>query len=1081
LKTLRIATHLWLIVGLSFSLFFVAIGVGLYGIKTAANALQTVYEDRAVPMETLSGLAAILRENRADVFRLYQHDPAKSVATLHSHPAETHLLTIAQRVTAGDALWQSYLATRLTAEEQLLVADFTQKRATWLAYLQTALDAIKVGDFSNKAVAAFSDTGNQAYEDALKALDKLRVFQVTVAKQEFTEAEARYQNSLIIFLALAILGGAGLAFSARFALRRINNGLYEARTVAQAIAIGNFSAPLPPASPDEIGELMAHISTMRDGLLDLVGSLRSSEVRSSAILRTMRDGVVHIDAHGKILLVNDVIADLFGYDEDELLGQNVSLLMPEPDRSAHDGYLARYLTTRQPRIVGLSRREVDGQRKDGSRFDMELSINEMVDDAGSTFLGIIRDITERKAAQQELEVALTTAKAALEVKGRFLANMSHEIRTPINAILGFSDLCRRLELPVRGRDYLDKIHSSANSLLGVINDILDFSKIEANRLEMESIPFSLGEVLHGMASLFNIRARTKGIELAIGAQPDVPDRLVGDPMRLGQILTNLVGNALKFTEHGEVDLTVEMAGGATLANGNMVTLRFMVRDTGLGMSPEQLALLFNPFTQADNSITRKFGGTGLGLTISKQLVELMGGEITVESVAGEGSRFSFTARFGLATGESARTPARSPIADKRVLVVDDNAVMRILLSKSVEAFGGQVEVASTGQEALHRLQPGADSGDTIDLILLDWRMPDLDGLTVARRIRATGNPVPIIMVTGDDPELARSESEDDDIQAFLAKPVNRSFLHDTMVSVLGGHAVLPPLAIKPSELPVLTGKRILLVDDNDFNRQVGRELIELTGATVATADDGAQAVAAVDAGAYDLVLMDLQMPEMDGYTAARIIRIHRPDLPILALTAHAMVEEKARVVDAGMKDILTKPILPDILYAMLAHWLTGITPVAAAPIDTVAPAIAVPPAPTFPEAAQGFDLATALARVNGNSKMLERFLRLFYERNAGIVDQIGAALAQQDNVTARRLAHTLKGGAGTIGMVDVQAAAAKLEGALVASLKEATPANHDCAEDFAALEVVWASALKTLAALLDSAAAHLQQTTSGDS
>lgn len=826
---------------------------------------------------------------------------------------------------------------------------------------------------------------------------------------------------------------------------------------------------------------MPYIGTMRDGLHDLV-VLRSSEARSRAILRTMRDGVVHIDAQGKILLVNDVIGDLFGYDEEELLGQNIGLLMPEPERSAHDGYLERYLTTRQPRIVGKNRREVVGLRKDGSRFDMELTVNEMVDDAGNTFLGIIRDITERKAAQQALEAALASAKTALEVKGRFLANMSHEIRTPINAILGFSDLCQRLDLPLRGRDYLDKIHSAAKSLLGVINDILDYSKIEANRLEMESIPFSLGEVLHGIANLFNIRARSKGIELAIGAQFNVPDHLVGDPLRLSQILTNLVGNAIKFTEHGEIDLTVEVAEFVTSANADTVTLHFIVLDTGLGMSQEQLHQLFTPFTQADNSITRKYGGTGLGLTISKQLVERMGGEIRVSSVAGEGSRFSFTARFGLATGASEHTPARSPIAGKHILVVDDNSVMRVLLSKGVVVFGGQAQVASTGQEALDRLLDRGDPGSVsaFDLILLDWRLPDLDGLAVARRIRATGNPVPIIMVTGDDPEMARTASEADDIQAFLAKPVNYTDLHDTMVRVLGGHTALPPLAIKPSALPVLAGKRILLVDDNDFNQQVAQELIELTGATVTTADDGAQAVLVAETGVYDLILMDLQMPEMDGYSAARVIRARHPDLPILALTAHAMVEEKARVLDAGMNDILTKPILPDILYAMLAHWLTGTG--SDRRVETTAlPVVATPPAPTFPETAQGFDLDMALSRVNGNGEMLARFLRLFCERNSDIVEQIGAAMALQDKEKARRLAHTLKGGAGTIGLVDVQAAATQLEASLVAALQARPPENHGCAEDFSALATVWANAQETLAALLAAPFERLQQKKLGDS
>jgi two-component system sensor histidine kinase/response regulator len=1089
----RISTRLWLIVGLALSLFFLAIGVGVWSAKTASNALQTVYEDRAVPMEWLSKLAGILRENRADVLHLFLDGRAQSVHSSRDHHASDSLGRIARRIADGDALWQSYLTTRITPAERTLVDTFALKRALWLVHLDSALQAVKARDFSDKAIAQFVESGDQAYQETLEALNQLRTYQVSVAQQEFTTAEARYHDSVRIFIILAVAGGLGLAFLARFTMRRIGSGLQEAHVAAQAIAAGNFAAPLPAISEDEIGDLMLHFESMRISLLDLVSDLRVSESRNSAVLRTMRDGVIHIDAHGKILLYNDVISNLFAYEPDELCGQNVSVLMAEPAQSAHNGYLERYLTTREARMVGLARREVEGRRKDGSLFEMELTVNEMVDDAGSTFLGIVRDIAERKAAQRELEQALETAKAALAIKGQFLANMSHEIRTPINAILGFSDLCQRLEMPPRGRNYVEKIHRAATSLLGVINDILDFSKIEANRLEMESIPFSLGEVLHEVANLFNLKARAKGLELAMGAQPEVPDRLVGDPLRLRQVLTNLVGNALKFTEHGEIDLTVEVADVTDGQRhdddeGEPIRLRFCVRDTGMGMSPEQQSLLFTPFTQADNSITRKYGGTGLGLTISKQLVENMGGEITLESEPGKGSRFSFTACFGRASGEDARLPLRSPIADKRVLVVDDNAVMRVLLRKSVEAFGAHVTTASTGQEALDHLQQqiSAAGESRFDLILLDWRLPDMDGLAVARHVREQANRVPIIMVTGDDPEMARAESGSHDIQAFLGKPVSRSSLHDTMVSVLGGSAVMPSLRRVAGTLPVLAGKRVLLVDDNEFNRQVGRELTELTGATVDTADDGAQAVAAVNAGDYDLVLMDLQMPVMDGYTASRTIRIHRPELPILALTAHAMVEERARVLEAGMNDILTKPIMPDALYAMLARWLLGasvagvrLAAIEPVPVTRVTNAgvldvgNAVPPASTPPLAIPGFDLVAALARVNGNGAMLQRFLRLFLERNAGMLDHINAAMAGQDIATARRLAHTLKGSAGTIGMIDVQAAAAGLEAALALVLKDQIAADHDCSAQAATLSAAWTQALTGLRELLASPEIYL--------
>ena len=804
------------------------------------------------------------------------------------------------------------------------------------------------------------------------------------------------------------------------------------------------------------------LATSRQRIAQETDKLNLSEARSRAILRTMRDGVVHINAQGIILMVNDVIGDLFGYDEEGLIGHNVSLLMPEPHRSAHDGYIEHYLTTRQAVLIGR-RREFEGQRKDGSRFPIDLSVNEMVDDAGSTFIGVIRDITAQQMAQHELEAALAASQTAFKAKGEFLANMSHEIRTPINAVLGFAHLCLNLDLPARGRDYVEKIRVASQSLLGIINDILDFSKIEAGKMEMESVPFSLGEVLHRIANLFNLKVREKGVELVIGALPGIPDKLLGDPLRLGQVLINLTGNALKFTEQGEISLTVEpVAVVATDADANAVTLRFAVRDTGLGMTPEQQTKLFSAFTQADSSTTRQYGGTGLGLAISKQLVERMGGEIRVESESGAGSCFSFTARFGVEATEDA--PARSLLVGKQVLVADDNAVMRTLISRSVEAFGCRVESVASGQAVLDRLQAGTH----FDLILLDWRMPDLDGLATANQIRANGNSVPIILITGEEPEEARAQAGADDIQAFLTKPISRSTLHDTMSSVLGGYQALPPLSAAPTTTPNLTGARILLVDDNDFNREVGRELIGITGATVETADDGAQAVAAVEAGSYDLVLMDLQMPVMDGYTAARHIRQRWPDLPVIALTAHAMVEEKERVQAAGMNDILTKPILPDVLYAMLACWLADVVTIKRAadvtPLDQAPPVAAVPPAPTF-AAPDSFDLATALTRFNGDQKVLERFLRLFRERNAGTVSEIGAALARSDFAAARRLAHTFKGGAGTIGLIELQAAAAQLEKTLADAIQgpDDPPRRN---EDFVALEIAWTRALKTLITLL---------------
>ncbi len=815
------------------------------------------------------------------------------------------------------------------------------------------------------------------------------------------------------------------------------------------------------------GEELDHY---RQRLVDLVAErtaeLSAAVAHTRLIIDSSAEGILQLDETGRIGLVNPAACQMLGYSPAELLGRDVHAAIHCPSGTA---------ASHTSCSLGVAMRAGRTLREDAETFwradGLPLSVTVATHPMrkGDIVIGAVMsfsDNTQRQAAEEAREAARAEAERLARTKSEFLANMSHEIRTPINAVLGFAYLCLKLELPPRERDYLNKIHSASESLLGIVNDILDVSKMEAGKLEMESVPFSLDEVLHRVSNLFALKARAKDVELVFAAEPGVPESLLGDPLRLGQVLINLMSNALKFTERGEIRLIVERV---TLTDA-AVGLRFEVRDTGLGMSSQQQANLFTAFTQADSSTTRKYGGTGLGLVICKQLVALMQGEIEVESQPGVGSCFRFTARFGAAPRANAPTPAHSVLTGKQVLLVDDNDTMRSLYSRIVRTFGCHVEEANSGEAVLARIL----AGKHFDLILLDWKLPSLDGLATARRLRTAGHAMPIILITGGEPEEARQLTAEGDIQAFLAKPAGRSTLHDTMVSVLEGHAVLPSLVVQQDTAPDLSGVRILLVDDNDFNRQVGRELLGITGATVDTADDGAQAVAAVTDGSYDLVLMDLQMPVMDGYVAARIIRELWPDLPILALTAHAMSEETARVLGAGMNDIITKPILPDALYAMLARWLPRgarndrATP--AVPVAAVQAGAATAIASALPAAADIFDLAAALTRVNGDHKMLDRFLRLFRDRNADIVTKIGEALAAQDLTTARRLAHALKGGAGTVGLIELQITATRLETTLVESLDGMDEsARRD--EDFVALAAAWPTAMDALAAVLEPSAA----------
>ena len=780
------------------------------------------------------------------------------------------------------------------------------------------------------------------------------------------------------------------------------------------------------------------------------------------------ESIVIVDQQGRIEYVNDSFVQISGYSREELIGQDPKML--QSGKTPVETYRTMWNALKQGNAWSG---EFCNRRKDGSEYYEFANISPIREADGSIshYVAIKEDVTEKKRMGRELDqhrhhleelVASRTAELEVErdrtaeaarVKGDFLANMSHEIRTPINAVMGFANLCLQLDLPARGRDYVNKISISAESLLGVVNDVLDVSKMEAGKLEMECIEFDFGEVLERVSSLFKLKAAEKGVELAIGSAPQVPERLLGDPFRLGQVLTNLMSNALKFTDTGSISLLVE----ALTSDQDAVTLSFAVRDSGLGMTPQQLGGLFTAFTQADSSVTRKYGGTGLGLAISKQLVERMHGQIHVESDAGVGTCFSFTARFGLAKDDAAAQSSPQGLTGRRVLVVEDNDAMRTLFTRNAADFGCEVEALASGEAALARLQGGAE----FDIVLLDWHLPGLDGLATARSLRAVGNPIPIILITGGEPEVARAKMGKGDIQGFLSKPMTRSTLHDTMFNVLRGQATQAKISAQPLAAPDLIGRRILLVDDNDFNREIGLAQLEATGATVDTAENGALAVAAVSQQTYDLVLMDIQMPVMDGYSAARILRKSWPDLPILALTAHAMVEEKDRVQAAGMNDILTKPVLPKLLYAALSRWLVNGPVVAPTPRTELA-LVSEPSQPSC----LVFDLDTALTRVNGDRAALDRFLQLFRKRNAGIAADIGEAIAAGDRETARRLAHALKGGAGTVGLTQLQAAAGQLEATLAdAALGKADDARQG--QQLAALQAAWAQAQQTLNTLLE--------------
>ena len=762
----------------------------------------------------------------------------------------------------------------------------------------------------------------------------------------------------------------------------------------------------------------------------------------------------------RVVYANKAACEQLGYSIEEFIGLDIAALDVDITPEQVQAIKRHFEISRDARHF-----ESRFRCGNGELLDVEIAVFLAQDDQRALHIATFKNITDRKKTEENLLRAKEAAEEASHLKSDFLANMSHEIRTPMNAIIGMSHLALKTDMTPRQRDYISKVHRSGQQLLGLINDILDLSKVEAGKLNIEHLDFELDKVMDNLANLMGEKCTAKGVELVFDIARDVPHMLIGDSLRVGQVLINYANNAIKFTESG----AIVIAARVLERSDTDVLLRFSVRDTGMGLTEEQISRLFQSFSQADSSTTRRFGGTGLGLAITKNLAQLMGGEVGVSSIYGKGSEFWCTVRLGLSQQSRRALTPNPDLRGHRALVVDDNEQARLAIRAMLEGMTFDVVDVSTGVQALSELTMAQALGRPFDIVYLDWRMPGMDGVQAARQIKAmplSTRPI-LVLVSAHGREEMQIEASSVGITSLLVKPVSPSVLFDTTMEALGTHAgrgqefrtSRPALLDEAEPTLALRGARVLLAEDNEMNQQIACELLGDAGLVVDVAQNGEEALKKVHSTRYDLVLMDMQMPVMDGVSATQAIRriARLRHLPIVAMTANARAEDRRSCLDAGMNDFLSKPIDPDLLWAMLLKWIKprdasldtppglaldfsfDLSPEVAREIahttrlaQTLTPPAPPPPAASedLPYSVAGMDVKTGLNRMMGKKPLYLTMLRKYIEGQSGCTRVIKNALAVGDMATAQRAAHTLKGVSGTIGATEIPHLADAVENAI---------------------------------------------------